>query len=57
MFIIGDKLLSSVVKVNPSVNDLFFGNEVNLVVSFISDATILVVVNSLSSFNATLSNP
>ena len=39
------------------MNDLFFGNDVNLVVSFISDATILGVVNSLSSFNATLSNP
>ena len=57
ILIIGDKLLSFVVKVKPSVNDLFFGNVVNLVVSFTSDATILGEVNSLSSFNATLSNP
>ena len=56
-FIIGDKLLSSDVKVKPSVNDLFFGSSVNLVVSLISDATILGVVNSLSTFNATPSNP
>ena len=53
----GDRLLSDEDRVKPSVSDLFFGNSVNLVDSFTSEAIILGVVNWVSLFIATLSNP
>ena len=45
------------VRVRPTVRDLFLGKVVNLVVSFLSDATIRGVVKLFKLFIATSSNP
>ena len=56
-FIIGDRFGSDELRVKPTVNDLFFGRLVNLVLSFLSDATILGVVRLFKLFSDTSSKP